>query len=199
MFKPEKLTSNISGYEINGSTIISRSGREMAITDIKEADAKAKIVASKAGIKDPVCVSFSGCGNNVGIVPREVAEKALEQGRQEQENREYNLRTNVPGIDELKAAIAHNEEEQKRFSRTITSDAGKIYERDLIDVDALRAEFPRAAAYLEAESFCYSADYKKSILGKEAMEKIRLGEDCDAALSEMATAWKAYYDARALD
>lgn len=198
MFKSENLTSNISGYEINGSTIISRSGKKMEIIGIKEADAKVKAIASKNGISNPVCISFSGCGNSFGIVPREVAEKAIEQGKQEEENRKFNLAANVSGIEKLRMAIAHNEEEERRFSRTIMNDSGKIYERDLVDIDALRVEFPRAAAYLEAESFRNSADYKKSTLGEEAMTKIRLGEDCDAALSEMRNAWKAYCDEQAM-
>lgn len=94
----------------------------------------------------------------------------------------------IEGLDELKAARAawvNYHQAKQEFERG---------EREFEDVptynpgeyDALRKQYPRAAAYLEAERWISTGDPIKVRLGSRAEEKILNGEDPDAVLEYMS-------------
>ena len=56
----------------------------------------------------------------------------------------------------------------------------------------LRAKYPRAAAYLEAEQWIYSEDPVKVRLAARALEKILDGEDPEAVIQEMSQGLDAF-------
>ena len=60
------------------------------------------------------------------------------------------------------------------------------------EVDALRAKYPRAAAYLEAERWISTENPIKVRLGSRAMEKILDGEDPEAVIQEMSQGLDAF-------
>lgn len=101
----------------------------------------------------------------------------------------------IEGLAEIRAAIkawANYHEAKMEFERG---------ERDFEDVpahkpgevDALKKKYPRAAAYLEAEQWIYSASPVKVRLASRAMEKILAGEDHEAVIQEMIQGHNAFY------
>jgi hypothetical protein len=88
----------------------------------------------------------------------------------------------IEGLAELRAAQAD------------CRNAGPDDLRDKIQKsDELRAKYPRAAAYLEAERWIYSANPVKVRLASRALEKILDGEDPEAVILEMSRAHDAFY------
>lgn len=64
--------------------------------------------------------------------------------------------------------------------------------RPQYDMDALHKAYPRAAAYLEAESMANASHYAKAAAGQRALERIINGEDAAAALSDARAEWGAH-------
>ncbi len=69
----------------------------------------------------------------------------------------------------------------------------KDEKKTVFDIDELRAKYPRAAAYLEAERWISTTNPVKIRLGSRAMEKILNGEDPDAVLHFMSIGLDAFY------
>lgn len=70
------------------------------------------------------------------------------------------------------------------------------YDLDSIRVDqeieALKKKYPRAAAYLKAQQWSWSAEQKQADLGKKAMDRILDGDDPAVVLEEMESSWAAF-------
>lgn len=91
----------------------------------------------------------------------------------------------IEGLSELRAA-------QAALSKAGIDDlADKLRTRD-----ELWAKYPRAAAYMEAERWIYSADPVKVRLAARALEKILDGEDPEAVIQEMSHGLDAFYMAQ---
>ena len=67
------------------------------------------------------------------------------------------------------------------------------------DFHALCARYPRAVAYLRAESWSFSAHYVKSRAGARAEEAILRGEPYEAAIAAMEAEWSSYCAEHAWD
>lgn len=63
----------------------------------------------------------------------------------------------------------------------------------------LSKQYPRAAAYLKAESYEFASNAVKSAAGKKAEERIINGEDYAAAIRDMETEWADYCTAHIWD
>ena len=61
------------------------------------------------------------------------------------------------------------------------------------ELEALRAKYPRAAAYLEAERWSFSGVPIKVRLGTRACKILLIGEDHDAVLDDMSKGLDAFY------
>jgi len=117
---------------------------------------------------------------------RAAAEKA------EAERKAEEFRRNVPGLDELRAAIAENERNYERQRKDIEMGAPRIHTFKPIDINAIRAKYPAAAAYLKAESYAMASHYAKATAGKKAMEIIAAGGDYQQAIADMEAEWQAH-------
>lgn len=117
---------------------------------------------------------------------RTAAEKA------ESERKAEELRRNVPGLDELRDAIAENERGYERMRREIQEGEGFIHSYKPIDIEALRVKYPAAAAYLKAEKFSRSSHFIKANAGRKAMDIIVAGGDFEKAISDMEAEWQKY-------
>lgn len=108
---------------------------------------------------------------------------------------EAKLLAAVPGLNELRAAcedVARYHEQFERMMEDEGNDGARPPKPIKGDVDALRAQYPVAAAYLKAESWSYAEHYAKSGAGKKAMERIANGEDHVAAVADMEAEWSAH-------
>lgn len=106
----------------------------------------------------------------------------------------YQIHRDVPieGVKEIRRAIAAWD--SYRIQRRDFMEGDGIYfpKRPEVDIYALQQQYPRAAAYLKAERWYNSSGFKKSDLGKEAMDRILAGEDHTKVLEDMQSAWAAF-------
>jgi general stress protein 26 len=101
----------------------------------------------------------------------------------------------IEGLAEIKNAIAEHEEYHYKFSKMMDdeyNDGANPPHCPLSDVTALRAKYPRADAYIKAESYSCSSQFAKSDVGKKALVRIINGEDFESALADMESEWSAY-------
>lgn len=106
----------------------------------------------------------------------------------------------IPGLTEIRAAKNDLVEWHREFNESFENVGGLgVRPKPAVDIATLKAQFPRAAAYLEAEAWSYGAHYAKVSAGKKALEKIINGEDYEKALAEMDKEWTAYCNEHAWD
>lgn len=101
----------------------------------------------------------------------------------------------IEGLKEIKSAIYDRQRYRCEFNAMMDdefNDGTRAPKLPTADVDALLAKYPRAAAYIKAESYSYAAHDVKSMSGAKALEKIINGEDYAAALADMEAEWSAY-------
>ena len=92
-------------------------------------------------------------------------------------------------IEERKAKVAAIEG-LAEIQAAIADCRNAVFAEDIIDkihkLGELRAKYPRADAYLEADRWIHSENPVKVRLGSRAMEQILDGEDPEAAILEMS-------------
>jgi len=87
--------------------------------------------------------------------------------------------------------------------RALRGEAGRCEDTDYARTTRLRVDaderqeqweedYPRAAAYLQAKSYAHASNYRKVAAGKRAMAAIEDGEDYEAAVEQMETAWREH-------
>jgi len=177
-----QMTINGKTFVINGDQVTSPSGNTFTVREISEPDKEGMKFAKKMGFEDPVKVSSRA------LTERSVAQRALEQKKQERENFNENMRKNVPGYDEIVKARAHNNSERQKFNKSFDSEGG-IHSPKYQDVAVLEKKYPRATAYLKAEGYSSASNYVKARLGKEAMDAIRMGKPYKKAIKDMEKKW----------
>lgn len=196
---PETLAANIDGWQIEGNQVIHpKNGRKFTINDFREPTENDKKDYAKAGIDlsdEMVIVPIAG---GRLAAPRAVAEKAIELGKQQSENYRKNLEKNVPGIEELENAIAHNEYEYEKQRRSIARGDGRIYTANLIDINPIIKKYPRASAYHNASAYSNSSNAVKAGLGEIAQREIRQGKDYKKAIKKMQDEWAKYAREKAM-
>lgn len=99
----------------------------------------------------------------------------------------------IEGLQELRTAISDSDryfyENQKYIANGLIGEAPI---KPSQDVNELRNRFPRANAYLLADHWSYSSNYKKMALGEKAKEKIRNGRNYNNVIKWMETEWSDY-------
>lgn len=98
----------------------------------------------------------------------------------------------IAGLAEIKAAEHALDEYRRAFNRMMYSehnDGANAPANPHVDLDALLAKYPRAAAYRKAEEWSYAASDIKSSAGKRAMDRIIDGDDHAAAIADMEKEW----------
>ena len=178
-------TISLAGYKIKGGFVTSPSGRTADVQSYKELSAAEKRQVARMGkVEDPVLVGRMA-------MPRTVAERAIQQRAQETAA----IRKNVPGLEELRAARAHDEAQRDRFSRSVYSGSGRLQGNPSSNTAAeVAKKYPRAAAYLHAESWSYASNDVKASLGTAAKNQIASGKSYKSAISEMERKWKKHLD-----
>lgn len=180
---PEKFSIKIGGYRIVDDVVFSPSGREIKITGFDEPSAEAVAVAKRGGIDDAVVV-------NKMVLPRAVAEKALEQGKKATENYNANMKKNVAGLKEIDKAKSDNLTYQQELGKAIERGGVNLPKPVENKLPKLAKKYPRAYAYSKAEGYANSSNYDKSAIGKKAMAEIRQGGDYKKAIEKMEREWK---------
>lgn len=132
-----------------------------------------KIVAAKADILTVLMAEYN-------------AEEAARQERQAKTN-------SIPGLAEMQAAYDDVEKWRAEFNKSFDDIGGfGVRQKPQYDFKAMREQYPRAAAYLDAEEYCLSFHSAKSAAGEKALDAIINGEDYVAALERMRKEWRDY-------
>ena len=104
----------------------------------------------------------------------------------------------IEGLAEIQAAktawIKYHQAKARFENGDIDFEDVPAYNPNLLS--DLRKQYPRAAAYLEAERWILTENPVKVRLGSRAMEKILNGEDPHAVLDEMSKGLDAFYMAQ---
>jgi len=101
----------------------------------------------------------------------------------------------IEGLEEIRSAIHAAEQYHRDFNRMMDdeyNDGVNPPERPTTNIAELKARYPRAAAYLVAESYSYADHYVKAGAGKRAVERIINGEDYNKVLADMKAEWDAH-------
>lgn len=122
---------------------------------------------------------------------KEESDKAAYEARQKKIN-------SIEGLAEIRDAIFRMSEWRESFEREWASGSGfvglSLKKKPEVNVDGLKKRYPRAAAYLIAESESLKSNYELSAIGKEALESIINGEDHEKVLKKMKDDQKAFSD-----
>ena len=176
----------VSGYSIRGGSVTSPSGRSQSVDSYRELTATERrqqaSAISAAGINDPVVAGRM-------ILPRAVADSAINQRQRER----VSLSRNVPGLPELRAARNYDQSQQESFSRSVYGGSGRLTGNPNSNTYAsLAKRYPRAAAYLRAESWSTASNDVKASAGRNAMNAIASGKSYKAAIREMEERWRRH-------
>lgn len=109
------------------------------------------------------------------------------------------LREGVAAIENARREMA---EWHYHFNKSFEGDCGGMNVGAMPDPNEekeLCKKYPVAAAYLKAHSWLVSSNIVKSIIGKDAENRILDGEDAQKAIEDMEAQWKEYCDAHAFD
>lgn len=101
----------------------------------------------------------------------------------------------IEGLKEIRAAInaqARYREELVQMMEDEDNDGIRPPKRPDPDIAALKAKYPRAAAYIKAENYSCAEHYAKADAGRAALEKIINGGDFAQAIADMEHEWSAY-------
>lgn len=93
----------------------------------------------------------------------------------------------IEGLHEIKRAIEEQVRWRRDFNRAMESENRCVGMRakPKDNIDALKQKYPRAVAYLLAESESLKSNYELSAIGSEALERIINGEDYNVVLADM--------------
>lgn len=95
----------------------------------------------------------------------------------------------IKGLTELRAAIRELKDYYDRYNEAVENGYGILPVRPDIDLDAIRAAHPRAAAYLRAESYSLSENDAKASAGAKALERLINGEPHETVIADMEQEW----------
>ncbi len=105
----------------------------------------------------------------------------------------------IEGLEEIKRVsnewANYNYEYNRRFE---AEDYGALAKPE-ITVEELKTRYPRAAAYLKAQSWTRSNNVGKFSAGRKALERIIAGEDYEQVLADMEAEWTEYTRTRMWD
>lgn len=190
-FLPEKISSTVDGYEINGNEVKMRSGKKVRV----EEGAARPLTPEGARLLRKNNRPTDGMVEvGKAIMPENVYKAAVEQGKTQRANYEANMQKNVKGYSELTNAIEQRRSYDDQLSAAINRGVSRFKSDSGIpttkDIESLKKKYPRATAYLKADAYSRSSNYAKAMAGERAKEKIRHGESYKKALETMEQEWK---------
>lgn len=99
----------------------------------------------------------------------------------------------IEGLDKINECRDAWAAYQHDFSKMMETGCGYMTaKKPETKVEDLRAEYPRADAYLKAEAEASRSNYELAAIGKKAMERIISGEDHETVISDMDADIKAF-------
>lgn len=99
----------------------------------------------------------------------------------------------IEGLDEIIEAKRDLENWHYEFQKSFSDVGGLgVRKKPEYDFDAMYTRYPRAAAYLKAESFANASNYMKANAGKNAKERIINGDNPETVIEEMEKEWHEY-------
>lgn len=101
----------------------------------------------------------------------------------------------IEGLKEIQDAIMEHENYRYKFNRMMEdefNDGVNPPTKPQSDIGALKKKYPRAAAYLKADSYAMAANYAKAGAGSTARERIINGEDYEKVIADMEKEWSDY-------
>ena len=127
---------------------------------------------------------------------QEILARLKEIAEQEWKAREeYRAKVqSIEGLEEIRKAEADWaeadwEEYHARFMVAFGHEDAAVRQARMVKPTAdpveLKKKYPRAVAYLLAESYAFSENYEKAAAGRKAQERILNGEDYKGAIAEM--------------
>ncbi|MGN1101553.1 MAG: hypothetical protein ACI4RG_05120 [Huintestinicola sp.] len=106
----------------------------------------------------------------------------------------------IEGLKVLKNNISEWEKYSYMINKYISNGAlGSAPSKPEIESSELKKKFPRAAAYIKAESYAYASNAVKSSIGKDALDKIIDGCDYSVVISDMEEKWKNHLNTKDWD
>lgn len=118
-----------------------------------------------------------------------------EEERRAAEERQAKINS-IEGLAEIKSAIQEQIKWKERFNRSWERGDGFVGlgQKPEDKIAELKQKYPRAAAYLVAESESYKSNYELAEIGRKALESIINGDDYEKVLKEMNDAKKAFVE-----
>lgn len=101
----------------------------------------------------------------------------------------------IEGLEEIRKAIIAEENYADAFAAMMENadnDGVNPPKAPKVSSKNFKKKYPKAAAYLWAESWNYASNDVKSSAGSRAMERIEAGEDYEKVLKEMQEEWSTY-------
>ena len=95
----------------------------------------------------------------------------------------------IDGIKEIETARSEWEEYHYKFNKAMDRGDCRYPSKPTSNVEELKAKYPRATAYLKAQSYKNSSNVGKYSAGKKALERIIDGENFETVLADMETEW----------
>lgn len=116
------------------------------------------------------------------------------EAREEQAAKQYRQKLKaIEGLDELENCIADWSKYNRAMGRYIERDCtGNAPVKPPHTVNELSEKYPRAAAYIKADQWSYSAHYYKAMCGDKAKTAILNGENHKEVIEDMEAAWANY-------
>lgn len=101
----------------------------------------------------------------------------------------------IEGLKELYEAISAARDYTEAFKRMMDDESNDgVFPpvKPAVSPAEISAKYPRAAAYVKAETWSYAANYVKADAGRKALEAIINGAEPEATIKEMEAEWTAY-------
>ncbi len=111
--------------------------------------------------------------------------------------KEAGIKTNVPGLDELRSIINDWEsyyESSSRMSKGEKTDSAKPPKKPEVKIKEIARKYPVATAYMKADEWSLSSHGIKSGAGDEAKRRIENGENYEKVIDEMEKEWVGFAD-----
>ena len=96
----------------------------------------------------------------------------------------------IAGLSELRSAIDKIAAYDAAYNRAWENGDVRYPNAPDIDLDGLKAKYPRAAAYLKAEDWSCASHYAKAAAGSRACKRILAGEDYEKVIADMEREWE---------
>lgn len=121
------------------------------------------------------------------------AEEAAKRAEAERIGKEREARrAAIPGVKLIEKAREEWDKWHDDTVRAIDNGDGIRPAEPKVNIEALKEQYPRAAALLKAESYSRSTNYAKASAGSKARERIIDGEDYEKTIADMEQEWTDY-------